>query len=90
MYTDKELIAGCKRNNRMMQRALYDTYAPRLLVVCQRYASTSFEAEDMLQDAMVKVFKNIDSFRGESQLFAWLKRIAINTSSHAEAIAANP
>ena len=83
MYTDKELIAGCKKNDRVMQKALYETYAPRLLVVCQRYMSSGQEAEDVLQEALIKIFKSIDKFRGESHLFYWLKRITVNTALNA-------
>jgi RNA polymerase sigma-70 factor (ECF subfamily) len=79
MYTDAELIAGCKKGNRAMQKALYDTYAPRLMVVCLRYADGD-EAQDILQEAMVKAFKGLENFRGESHLFYWLKRITINTA----------
>ncbi|MEQ9229561.1 MAG: RNA polymerase sigma factor [Cyclobacteriaceae bacterium] len=80
MYTDEELIAGCVENDRSMQKALYQTYAPRLLAVCHRYASSPDEAEDMLQEAMVKAFKGIKNFRAEAHLFYWLKRITINTA----------
>lgn len=79
MYTDAELIAGCKKGHRTMQKALYDTYAPRLMVVCLRYADGE-EAQDILQEAMVKAFKGLENFRGESHLYYWLKRITINTA----------
>ncbi|MCP4460369.1 MAG: RNA polymerase sigma factor [Cytophagales bacterium] len=80
MYTDQELIAGCNKNDRSMQKALYDTYAPRLMIVCMRYSNSQEEAEDVLQEAMIKVFRSMDKFREESQLFYWLKRITINTA----------
>lgn len=80
MYTDQELIAGCKKNDRSMQKALYDCYAPRLMIVCMRYSKSQEEAEDVLQEAMIKVFRSLDKFRQESQLFYWLKRIVINTA----------
>lgn len=80
MYTDEDLIAGCIDNDRSMQKALYETYAPRLLAVSQRYASSSEEAEDILQEAMIKAFKGMKNFRKDSHLFYWLKRIVINTA----------
>ena len=80
MYSDKELIKGCIEQNRALQKALYDTYGSKLMAVCLRYSDSTFEAEDILQDALLKAFKKMDSFRGESSLYAWLKRIAVNTA----------
>lgn len=80
MYSDEELISGCLKKERSMQKALYNTYGPKLMVVCLRYADSNFEAEDMLQEALVKAFDKLETFRGDSSLYAWLKRIAINTA----------
>ncbi|MBC8154580.1 MAG: RNA polymerase sigma factor [Bacteroidetes bacterium] len=64
----------------MVQRLLYERYAGKLFVVCKRYIKDADAAEDVLQDAFVKVFKHIESFRFECPLEAWLKRIVINTA----------
>ena len=45
-----------------------------------RYALSDQEAEDMLQESFIKVFKNIGNFRGDSRLGYWIKRIVINTA----------
>lgn len=63
-----------------MQKALYDAYTPRLMAVCMRYAASEDDAEDILQEAMVKAFKGLENFREESHLYYWLKRIVINTA----------
>jgi len=63
-----------------MQKALYDQYAARMLTVCMRYSKSREDAEDILQEAFVKVFNKIDSFRKESSLGYWIKRIVINTA----------
>lgn len=83
MYSDEQLVEGCKKNDRSMQKALYERYAPKLMVVALRYADSTAEAEDNLQEAMVKAFKKIENYRGESAIFFWLKRIVINTSLNA-------
>jgi RNA polymerase sigma-70 factor (ECF subfamily) len=49
-------------------------------VICQRYANARQEAEDILQEGFIKVFKSISNFRGESQLSTWITRIMINTA----------
>jgi len=63
-----------------MQKALYDQYAGRMLTVCMRYSKSREDAEDILQEAFVKVFNKIESFRKESSLGYWIKRIVINTA----------
>jgi RNA polymerase sigma-70 factor (ECF subfamily) len=81
--SEQALIDGCIAKNRMAQRQLYEQYAGKLLVVCNRYSHTSAEAEDILQDAFIKIFEKIGSFRQECPLGAWLKRIVVNTALNA-------
>lgn len=51
-----------------------------MLVVCMRYARHRMEAEDMLQDAFIKVFRHIDRFAGKGSFEGWIRRIVINTA----------
>jgi RNA polymerase sigma factor (sigma-70 family) len=76
--TEQELVQGCIDNNRLCQRKLYELYAGKMLVVCHRYAHTTAEAEDILQEAFMKIFEKMYTFRQESPLAAWIKRIVIN------------
>ena len=80
MKLEQELIQACLRNDRKAQRQLYQQYAGGMLVVCMRYVNNKAEAEDILQDAFIKVFHYLGSFRGESTLGAWIKRIVVNTA----------
>jgi RNA polymerase sigma factor (sigma-70 family) len=77
---EEKLIEGCIAGKRDMQRLLYDLYAKKMMMVCQRYAPTSFEAEDMMQDGFVKVFANIQNFKKDCPLEFWIRRIMINTA----------
>ncbi len=63
-----------------MQRQLYERFAGKLFVICKRYVKDPDEAEDVLQDAFVKIYRSIGNFRFECPLEAWLKRIVINTA----------
>ncbi len=81
--TEKELIEGCIKQNREAQRRLYEQFAGKMLVVCNRYAPTSAEAEDILQDAFVKVFEKLHTFRQDCPVGAWIKRIVVNTALNA-------
>ncbi|MCU0471680.1 MAG: RNA polymerase sigma factor [Arcicella sp.] len=80
METEAQLIQACLQNDRNAQRKLYNAYAGRMLVVCNRYAQSTAEAEDILQEAFIKIFLNLDKFRAESTLGAWIKRIVVNTA----------
>ena len=78
--SDEKLIKGCIKGSREMQQALYDKYSGSMYAVACRYAKAQQEAEDILQEAFIKVFQCIDTFRQESSLGYWLKRIVVNTA----------
>lgn len=84
MLGEQELIDGCRRGDRSFQRALYDRFSRKMLVVCLRYSKSSAEAEDILQEAFVKVFQGIKDFRQESKLETWITRIMVNTALNAQ------
>lgn len=50
------------------------------MAMCMRYAHTSFEAEDIFQEAFVKIFKNIGTFKNTGSLEGWMKHIVVNTA----------
>ncbi|MFK7809502.1 MAG: RNA polymerase sigma factor [Saprospiraceae bacterium] len=78
--TELEIIKGCIRNDRQCQRALFDRYSGLMLSVCRRYTRHEMEAEDILQDALIKVFKNIEKFKFEGSFEGWVRRIVVNTA----------
>jgi RNA polymerase sigma-70 factor (ECF subfamily) len=80
MLSEQELIDGCRKSSRSSQKALYDRYCRKMMVVCLRYSKTTAEAEDILQEAFVKVFQGIKNFRQESKLETWITRIMVNTA----------
>ncbi len=80
MLEQKNLVEACKRGDRKAQRELYDQFSRRMYFVCLRYAQSELEAEDILQESFIKIFGNIQNFRGDSRLEYWIKRIVINTA----------
>lgn len=80
MQTDKQLIEGCCRQDRKSQEMLYKRFSSKMLVTCLRYTKGRQEAEDVLQEGFIKVFNKIDTFRGESSLEHWIRRIMIRTA----------
>ena len=51
-----------------------------MLGLCSRYTDSIEEAEDIMQDAFVKIFQKIDTFKGNGSLEGWMKRIMVNTA----------
>ena len=66
--------------NRRMQEELYKRFSPRMYAVCLRYAGNAEEAEDILQEGFIKVFKKLNSFRSEGSFEGWVRRVFVNTA----------
>ena len=84
MHTEEELIKGCQKNDRKLQKELYERYAESMYVLCLRYTKSTQEAEDVLQESFIKVFDKINDFKRESTLGYWIKRIVINTALNSQ------
>jgi RNA polymerase sigma factor (sigma-70 family) len=80
MDGQKDILAGCIQGRSSAQRKLYDAYSRMLLGVCNRYAASIEEAEDIMQEGFVKIFLHIREFKGDGSLVAWMRRIMINTA----------
>lgn len=78
--SETDLIKGSIDGDRRMQEELYKRFSPKMYAVCLRYASNAEEAQDILQDGFIKVFKKLDSFRGEGSFEGWVRRIFVNTA----------
>ena len=78
--SEEKLVNGCQKGKREYQQALYDKYCDGMYLVALRYSKMQQEAEDILQESFIKVFKNIKNFRKDSSLAYWIKRIVVNTA----------
>ncbi len=77
----KDLIIGCKNDDRRSQKALVDTFAPYLFAISKRYMRDESEAKDIIQEAFISIFNNIQNFRSEPYAFkAWMRQITVNTA----------
>ena len=56
---EAQIIEGCIKKERKAQDAFFATYNGLLFGVCLRYAKNRFEAEDVLQEGLVKIYKNM-------------------------------
>ncbi len=75
------MIIGCKNNDRRAQKHLVDTFAPYLFAISKRYMRDDQEANDVIQEAFISIFGNIQNFRSEPYAFkAWMRQITINAA----------
>ena len=77
--TEEAILQGCIKNNAAAQKELYQKYSPKMLSVCYRYGHSREDAEDMLQEAFIKVFLQIHTFEGRGALEGWIRRIIVHT-----------
>ncbi len=74
-----QLLKSCKNFDRMAQRQMVDLLAPFLFSVCKRYERSQTNLQDLVQEALILIFNNIEQCRGEEKIFmGWCRRIAIN------------
>ena len=74
---DQNLIALCINQNRLAQKELYERYKRAMYTLAYRLTNSFEAADEVLQDAFLQVFKNLESFKSESTLGAWIKTIVI-------------
>jgi RNA polymerase sigma factor (sigma-70 family) len=77
--TEEYIIAGCLHNDPSAQRELYNRFSPKMLSVCYRYAQNREDAEDMLQEAFIKVFTQMHTFQNKGAFEGWIRRIIVHT-----------
>ncbi|MEM6763476.1 MAG: RNA polymerase sigma factor [Bacteroidota bacterium] len=74
------LIQACTQGDQRAQCKIYKLYVKAMHHIAMRFTQDEMEAEDVVQEAFVRAFKNIKSFKGDATFGAWLKRIVINTA----------
>ncbi len=78
--TEKEIIKACLQGDRQAQRDIFHMYAGKMMAVCLRYSRHRLEAEDILQDAFVKVFTHLHEFENFGSFEGWVRKIIVNTA----------
>ena len=73
-----DIVEACKRGDRKAQFELYRLYSKAMYNISLRMLGTVENAEDVLQNSFIDVFSKLDTFRFESSIGAWIKRIVIN------------
>jgi RNA polymerase sigma-70 factor (ECF subfamily) len=80
MAEHQHLIKNCLKGQPAAQKALYNLFAPQMLGVCFRYTKSLEDAEDVLQESFVRVFKFLHQYKGDGDVGAWIRRVMVNTA----------
>jgi RNA polymerase sigma-70 factor (ECF subfamily) len=78
--TDQELLEGCKAKDPHAQKLLFQVYSRKLMGICKRYTQNREDAEDVFQEAFVRVFKALTTVQKVGSLEVWIKKIVIHTA----------
>lgn len=81
--TEARLIERACEGDPLAARTLYERYAPRVYAVVRRIAGSDDLADDYAQEAWIRVFRALPSFRGDARLSTWIHRIAVNAALQA-------
>ena len=75
------MIRGCLKNDRKAQEELYKRYYPAMMALCLRYVRERSDAVEVLNDAWLKVFKQLIRYdAAKAALYTWMRKIVINTA----------
>jgi RNA polymerase sigma-70 factor (ECF subfamily) len=77
--SEAQLIQGAKTGDREAFCRLAQSYERRLYHLALHYCRDAHDAEDLTQEVWLKAYRSLNSFRGDSSFYTWLRRIAINT-----------
>jgi RNA polymerase sigma-70 factor (ECF subfamily) len=81
--SDQQLVQRVQAGEKAAFDLLVRKYQHRVLKLVSRFVSDAAEAEDVAQEAFIKAYRALASFRGDSAFYTWLYRIAINTAKNA-------
>jgi RNA polymerase sigma-70 factor (ECF subfamily) len=77
---DRQLVARLQARDETAVHELAERYGPRIYQLALRQMKNPEDAEEITQDVLVKVYRKIGAFRGDSALSSWIYRITFNTA----------
>src|SRR5512136_3310314 len=79
---DQQLVDRAQRGDKQAFELLVAKYQRKLARLLSRFIRDPAEVEDVAQEAFIKAYRALPSFRGESAFYTWLYRIGINTAKN--------
>lgn len=80
-YRQEEIVEGCVRNDRRFQEILYREHFDTMMAMIRRYTQDEDRGIDILNNGFLRVFKKIDTFKGQGSLEGWIRRIVFHSIS---------
>ena len=77
-WTDDDLVNGCKKNDSVAQKIVYERFSRKMYAVCLRYVNTNFEAEDLMMTGFMRIFESIGQYENKGSFEGWIRRIMVN------------
>jgi RNA polymerase sigma-70 factor, ECF subfamily len=78
--TDRDLIRRLQAGDDSAVHELAERYGSRIFQLAMRYMKNREDAEEVVQDVLMKVYRKVDAFRGDAALSSWIYRITFNTA----------
>ena len=78
--TEESLIKKCASGNSLAQKTFYEKFAGKMMGICLRYTKDYEEAQDVMQDAFIKIFGKLANYEKKGSLEGWIRRIVVNTA----------
>ena len=76
--TLQQILDGCKNGDRASQKALYDGYFNPFMGIAIRYVNTQVDAEEVLNNAFLRILRHISKYSGKGSFEGWMKKIVVN------------
>lgn len=73
-------LQDCLRGDRLAQKQFFERYKGKMFALCLRYANSREDAEDILQEGFVKVFRDLHQYTGAGNLEGWVRKVFVNTA----------
>jgi RNA polymerase sigma factor (sigma-70 family) len=78
-WTEAEIVAGCTRNERRAQEALYRLFFPEMMRMCLRYTRDENQAIEIVNNGFLRVYKKIHTFSFKGSLEGWVRRLVYHS-----------
>lgn len=77
---EKNIVKGCKRGDEQAQFQFYRLFSKLVYSICMRYAKDVPEAEDIMQEAFINLYRDLYQFKASGALGGWVRRVTVNTA----------
>ncbi|MDX1942416.1 MAG: sigma-70 family RNA polymerase sigma factor [Saprospiraceae bacterium] len=73
-----DILEACKHGDRIAQKQFYERFKDKMFVLCLRYANSREDAEDLLQEGFITVFRDLHQYKGVGNLEGWVRKVILN------------